>query len=630
MEDFKAMDKHNENALSFADVRDWMVMKSVNDPCWRIFLTSGPVLAIAHKNASKHGDSSSSVSASKMVDVTEFRTLLVHLFAVSIMWSHFQNADQWEESGGDIGNKQLNFEAFKLACRTLASANAKEDLSDEEILSDFHLLDENNSLTIGFIEVMAATTFFPISSSFFLIDSPCHEMNSQVCNFCCKYIDDPEVDKKILVPKFFGEMNTKMVVDDLIIGLDAGPKTYFENTSIEEKNHGLILALTNKIAAQEGALKSATALEHQNNIRKKYTKIQDILQHPACCGFLLHFCETEHNSENLCFIRDVEEYREIFSEERSIWVTEWKEIDAAVAVEEESIQRKIVFPVDSAVWASAVNQTVAQTCAENLFRKYLNTDSISQVCASTCVVERTARRIELLRLYGPAVFDEACEDPLKTMEKDVLPRFRVSETGDRMVSSVASCEPPPPAADLRVPPPGNLLVEVLSIQSLTGARRFALEEVIGCECLYNTFNNYLSLLKESNGSTSSETLKCVRAIDIFEELMTISCLKEAGEQAWQIFRYYAAEKSAFKISISPSDMKRMMIVLACPRKGMFSVLRENAVLAIKADFKTFSESAAYNGLPDLMKELKQEIEMRTNLTSSSSLQSLTWQKSKEK
>lgn len=153
------MDKHNENALSFADVRDWMVMKSVNDPCWRIFLTSGPVLAIAHRNASKHGDSSSSVSASKMVDVTEFRTLLVHLFAVSILWSHFQNADQWEESGGDIGNKQLNFEAFKLACRTLASANAKEELSDEEILSDFHLLDENDSLTIGFIEVMAVTTF---------------------------------------------------------------------------------------------------------------------------------------------------------------------------------------------------------------------------------------------------------------------------------------------------------------------------------------------------------------------------------------------------------------------------------------------------------------------------------------
>lgn len=130
-----------------------MVNNSKKDPCWGIFLTSGPVLAIAHKNACKHGDSSSSVSSSKVVDVTEFRTLLVHLFAVSILWSHFENADQWEDSGGDIGNRQLNFDAFKLACRTLASTNAKEELRDEQILSDFRMLDENQSQTIGFVEV---------------------------------------------------------------------------------------------------------------------------------------------------------------------------------------------------------------------------------------------------------------------------------------------------------------------------------------------------------------------------------------------------------------------------------------------------------------------------------------------
>jgi hypothetical protein len=150
--------------LSFADVRDWMVTNCKKDPCWGIFLTSGPVLAIAHKNACKHGDSSSSVTSSKVVDVTEFRTLLVHLFAVSILWSHFENADKWEDSGGDIGNRQLNFDAFKLACRTLASTNAKEELGDEQILSDFKMLDENQSQTIGFVEV--SSPFFRSSWDF--------------------------------------------------------------------------------------------------------------------------------------------------------------------------------------------------------------------------------------------------------------------------------------------------------------------------------------------------------------------------------------------------------------------------------------------------------------------------------
>lgn len=153
MDDFKAMDRHNENALSFADVRDWMVDKSKNDPSWGIFLTSGPVLAVAHRNACKHHHSASNASVSKMVDVTDFRALLVHLFAISILWSHFQNADEWEQSGGEIGNRQLNFEAFKLACRTLTSSNAKEELTDHQIKLDFEMLDGNQSRTVGFFEV---------------------------------------------------------------------------------------------------------------------------------------------------------------------------------------------------------------------------------------------------------------------------------------------------------------------------------------------------------------------------------------------------------------------------------------------------------------------------------------------
>ena len=175
MEDFKSMDKHHENALSFVDVRDWIIRKGTIEPSWNIFLTSGPVLAIAHQNACKHGDSSSSVSAPKVVDVIEFKTLLVHLFAVSVLWRHFLNADQWEESGAEkVGTKQLNFDAFKLACRTLSSANAKEDLSDEQIQADFLLLDANCSNTIGFTEVCSdifISCFFTVSPPIYLIPS---------------------------------------------------------------------------------------------------------------------------------------------------------------------------------------------------------------------------------------------------------------------------------------------------------------------------------------------------------------------------------------------------------------------------------------------------------------------------
>ena len=42
------------------------------------------------------------------------------------------------------------------------------------------------------------------------------------------------------------------------------------------------------------------------------------------------------------------------------------------------------------------------------------------------VEKNTKRRIELFDLYGPEVFSEALLDPIKTMHKDVLPRYLVS------------------------------------------------------------------------------------------------------------------------------------------------------------------------------------------------------------
>lgn len=41
------------------------------------------------------------------------------------------------------------------------------------------------------------------------------------------------------------------------------------------------------------------------------------------------------------------------------------------------------------------------------------------------------------------------------MKKDILPRFLLSSVFRRMVEHVAMWEPPPPASDLKVPPPGR-------------------------------------------------------------------------------------------------------------------------------------------------------------------------------
>lgn len=60
-----------------------------------------------------------------------------------------------------------------------------------------------------------------------------------------------------------------------------------------------------------------------------------------------------------------------------------------------------------------------------------------------------------INYYGPKIFDEIIIDPIKTMKKDILPRFLVSFLYDRMIHNLLSCDPPPPSANMSVPPPST-------------------------------------------------------------------------------------------------------------------------------------------------------------------------------
>jgi Ca2+-binding EF-hand superfamily protein len=175
---------------------------------WSVFKSHMSVLKIAHKNAAEISDSDSSAFAAQVVDALEFKTLLLHLFATSILWTHFENADNWEESG-NAGKHQLDFEQFRLACTTLTSTHEHENLSDEQIQEDFDMLDANRNGYIGFIEV---------------------------CNFCCRFVTEDVSGED------FGPISTKArkllgsstKVGDVTEDLSAGAKKYFESHTADE------------------------------------------------------------------------------------------------------------------------------------------------------------------------------------------------------------------------------------------------------------------------------------------------------------------------------------------------------------------------------------------------------------
>ena len=57
---------------------------------------------------------------------------------------------------------------------------------------------------------------------------------------------------------------------------------------------------------------------------------------------------------------------------------------------------------------------------------YFGADAKYEICIDSKMRFKTVFRISHVNEYGPEVFEEATIDPLKTMRKDVLPRFLVS------------------------------------------------------------------------------------------------------------------------------------------------------------------------------------------------------------
>ena len=243
---------------------------------------------------------------------------------------------------------------------------------------------------------------------------------------------------------------------------------------------------------------------------------------------------------------------------------------------------------------------------KDIYDRYLCDDSSTQVGSSKEIQERTRRRMKLVHLYGPHVFEEACLDPIKTMKKDILPRFLLSNVYRRMVQEVAMCEPSQMASELKVPPPGSRLLTNASIDHFHDSRRFSLEEIIGCLQLYNVF---LAFLRRR---VCSENLICVRMIAIFEDQVEeeregMEGTQTAQQTALKIYRYFVAPGSAFEVSLQHAKRKHVMRDMARPKLHTFEFVRRSAYDQLKIHFDQFVQTPEYAHLSEMMRNAKLEL-----------------------
>jgi hypothetical protein len=64
------------------------------------------------------------------------------------------------------------------------------------------------------------------------------------------------------------------------------------------------------------------SLSTQKLLSTKYSTIESVIMNPICCGYLLLFCECQHNSENVRFFLEVDALRDMFAadKKKNIWI----------------------------------------------------------------------------------------------------------------------------------------------------------------------------------------------------------------------------------------------------------------------------------------------------------------------
>ena len=89
-------------------------------------------------------------------------------------------------------------------------------------------------------------------------------------------------------------------------------------------------------------------------IRRNHNSIENLIGNPICCGYLLKFCQSQFNSENLNFLLEVDEFRDTFGIDIDVWLDTWKEVDERVNFDHDDDDAELM----DEKWPSLTDRTV--------------------------------------------------------------------------------------------------------------------------------------------------------------------------------------------------------------------------------------------------------------------------------
>lgn len=405
----------------------------------------------------------------------------------------------------------------------------------------------------------------------------------------------------------------------------------------------------------------------------------NLMKDPIKCGYLLQFAEIHFCSENISFILEVDRYRDFVLLDKNQWnklQPNWRQIDlnnhifagedlngcrTTTITGSTSNSMKSIKDINtntgnannlqiSLQWPSqVVSRDAIVSYIKKIWDKYINDDSQTQICMPSRVLLNTKRRLELLHLYGPDVFQEITIDPIKTLQRDLLPRFINSEVYKEMEIRLEVLYPLPKAIELNLDLPMTSSILEWQNYLLTCDRLAQMDilSIVNDRILYTYFLLYLQSI------VASENLLALRAVIIYKSLFPPSNSNEIHESnvstpignenydmnsklfstynpkvfisknihdmAWLIYRFFCASNSSLEISLSYRRRKEIQQNLAQPKFNTFDKVEKTCIQLLQVHYEQFSKSSEFQLLPTqiISEKKKRQFPQENNLEKNS-------------
>ena len=370
-------------------------------------------------------------------------------------------------------------------------------------------------------------------------------------------------------------------------------------------------------------------------------RVQYWIENAVYCGYLHAFSISEYNSENIKFLMAVEEFRDHLAADISIWEDKsWSKLDARLDIEghvnvalrnrrasylrvsEKSDGTEIDWDYlasnNLGEWRSTkLNQEAVIKHIRQIWEAFFGTTATHEICIDVGMRARTVFRLRHIRQYGMNAFDEATTDPIKTVERDLLPRFLSSQFYREMKARLKQVQTLPDADTFHIDPPRSSAVARMDVRSetlLEELEKIPLSEIVEDSIMYEALKRYLTSI------FATELLLCARCVARYKELwseharspaMSTSARIRSGPRskalpppppgvadlAWKIYAYFIADNSAYEVALSHRRRRQILQGLAAPTADMFDRMQVYNVMGLKDHQLRFYVSDCFRELP---------------------------------